>query len=146
MVCNFIDFSCNSHYDGLYALETVYHSELQIYHSVGNNNVFYYGSSQWFVNDPLDFRWYTNTEEIFGVNTSVVWYETDDYIVLNEHENCIGKLTNRDEIDISNFKTKKSQNHSPPQKKTVKRNRWVYMAWILFVFRQPNAFVKMICE
>ena len=91
MVCDYIDFSCNSHYDGLYALNKVHHSELQIYHSVYTNDVFYYSSGQWVVNDPLDFRWYTNTEDIFGVNAGVTWYETDDYIVLDSFDYCIGK-------------------------------------------------------
>ena len=91
MVCNYVDFQCESFYDGLYELDVVLSSATQIYfHQKLNNAVLYYDHGQWFLNHPNKYRWYTTVKYIFGPEADVEWYKTDEFIEqLATYTDCV---------------------------------------------------------
>ena len=81
MACSYVDFQCDSFYDGIYELDAFVSSETQIfYHQELNNAVLYYDHGEWSLNHPNEYRWYTTVEEIFGPQASVDWYKTDEFL------------------------------------------------------------------
>ena len=92
MQCNYIQFSCNSFYDGTYELDAVLSSATQIYfHQIINNALLYFNDGGWILNHPNEYRWYTTEENIFGPTFSVNCYATDEIIPqFAIHVGCTG--------------------------------------------------------
>ena len=94
MMCVYVDFECDSVYDGVYELDAVISSETQIfYHQTVSNAVLYFDHGEWSLNHPNEYRWYTTVEEIFGTETGVNWFETDEVLSqLATYSDCVSNL------------------------------------------------------
>jgi len=85
--CDYIDFSCTTHhYDGRYYPDQKFSATNQLYHHINNmNSVLYFQHPVWYLNNPNEFRWSSDTNDIF--NTSI-WTENDGLIDTEKHEGC----------------------------------------------------------
>lgn len=108
IMCNYVNFQCESFYDGLYELDAVISSETQIfYHQDINDAVLYYDDGEWSLNHPNKYRWYTTVEEIFGSEASIYWYETDEILPqLMIHKTCTSNMIFLRNVYKTNYKLK----------------------------------------